>query len=290
MVTTPTSRGFEGLARKAKSSLEESGSTSLFVGFGTLKWELEGDPMESPLILAPVRLTGGTGRNKVFELAWTTVVRLLRTSACWRSSTRNSSSRSLDYVNHRKMDMGSTSTRPSSVREALLQRAVPFAVEEGLVLGNFQFSTFRIWKDVDDHWARSSRLPWSSTWLRPSTRIYLAPRNTYPDVDLPLPADESQYEAIQAAIAGETFVLEGPPGTGKSQTITNIIAGALGAGNASCSSRKAGCTEVVKQRLDQVGVGAFSLDLHGRTRKRAEVAALIREGSGDPDRDRPRRG
>ena len=46
----------------------------------------------------------------------------------------------------------------------------------------------------------------------------------------PLMADCSQFEAIAEAAAGATFVLHGPPGTGKSQTITNIIANCLNQG------------------------------------------------------------
>ncbi|MEO6470356.1 MAG: DUF4011 domain-containing protein, partial [Aeromicrobium sp.] len=269
-----------GLARKAKSSLEESGSTSLFIGIGILKWELEGKPMESPLILAPVRLTGGTGRNKVFELSLD------------ESGTSTPNFCLLEKLNEvfelkipglrepQEDGFGLDVDKAlQSVREVLLQRQLPFSVEEGLVLGNFQFSTFRIWKDVDDHWARFLEAPVVKHLVETYNQDFPLPDSSkYPDVDLPLPADESQYEAIQAAIAGETFVLEGPPGTGKSQTITNIIAGALASGKRVLFvAEKPAALEVVKRRLDQVGVGAFSLDLHGRTRKRAEVAAAIRE-------------
>jgi predicted ATPase with chaperone activity len=36
-------------------------------------------------------------------------------------------------------------------------------------------------------------------------------------------ADSSQLRALCTAADGKDFVLEGPPGTGKSQTITNLI-------------------------------------------------------------------
>ena len=47
------------------------------------------------------------------------------------------------------------------------------------------------------------------------------------DIVLPIIADSSQLEAIYEAVHDKTFILHGPPGTGKSQTITNIIANAL---------------------------------------------------------------
>ena len=49
-----------------------------------------------------------------------------------------------------------------------------------------------------------------------------------------LDADSSQHEAIEAVKAGAHLVMDGPPGTGKSQTIANIIAEARRAGR-SCS-------------------------------------------------------
>ena len=57
-------------------------------------------------------------------------------------------------------------------------------------------------------------------------RIHLHPR----DIFCPRSADSSQLAAVMAAAAGHDFVLEGPPGTGKSQTITNIISHCLAHG------------------------------------------------------------
>jgi len=244
-----------GLARKARSSLEESGSTSLFAGIGLLKWELEGKPMESPLILAPVRLTGGTGRNKLFEL-----------------SLDDSGTSTPNFCLLEKLDEVFEIKIPGlrepqqdgfgldvdkalqAVREALLQRQLPFSVEEGMVLGNFQFSTFRIWKDVDDHWARFLEAPVVKHLVETYNQDFPAPdASKYPDVDLPQPADESQYEAVQAAIAGETFVLEGPPGTGKSQTTSLLVR--------------------------WLRVSGFSSSLRSRRRWKWSSSALIRWGS-----------
>jgi hypothetical protein len=45
-----------------------------------------------------------------------------------------------------------------------------------------------------------------------------------------LDADSSQRQCLAAAADGRSFIIEGPPGTGKSQTITNLIADALGRG------------------------------------------------------------
>ncbi len=53
---------------------------------------------------------------------------------------------------------------------------------------------------------------------------------------MPVPADSSQLDAVADAVGGRTFVLEGPPGTGKSQTITNLLAHAMAERHAGCCS------------------------------------------------------
>jgi KaiC/GvpD/RAD55 family RecA-like ATPase len=66
-------------------------------------------------------------------------------------------------------------------------------------------------------------------------------------------------------MAGRTFILQGPPGTGKSQTITNLLARALSEGKRVLFvAQKKDALDVVKKRLDDAGLGAFSLDLHDK--------------------------
>src|SRR5207342_301793 len=79
----------------------------------------------------------------------------------------------------------------------------------------------------------------------------------------PIPADASQTAAVGEAAAGRTFVLEGPPGTGKSQTITNLIAQSLANGKRVLFvAEKRAALEVVQRRLTEVGLGPFCLELH----------------------------
>ena len=83
--------------------------------------------------------------------------------------------------------------------------------------------------------------------------------NIYPVVD----ADSSQLEAIKMAANGESFVLEGPPGSGKSQTITNIIASLIGNGkHVLFVSEKLRALNVVYENLKRVGLNEFAIELH----------------------------
>ncbi|MGW7402192.1 DUF3320 domain-containing protein [Streptomyces sp. NPDC054833] len=93
------------------------------------------------------------------------------------------------------------------------------------------------------------------------------------DTPLVLDADTSQRQAVAAAVAGRSFVLDGPPGTGKSQTITNIIAGLMHAGRSVLFvSEKAAALDVVLQRLKSVGLDSYAFALHSRNTSRKAVA------------------
>ena len=67
-------------------------------------------------------------------------------------------------------------------------------------------------------------------------------------------ADSSQHSALVHALSGQNLVIEGPPGTGKSQTITNLIAAMLAKGKTVLFvSEKLAALEVVRRRLDDAG-------------------------------------
>src|SRR5947209_15030417 len=100
------------------------------------------------------------------------------------------------------------------------------------------------------------------------------PGRTYHILD----SDSSQHEAIEAAKRGASLVLDGPPGTGKSQTIANVIAEFLAAGKTVLFvSEKTAALEVVKRRLDDRRLGDFCLEVHShKANKRAVIAELGR--------------
>ncbi|MBX6363594.1 MAG: DUF4011 domain-containing protein, partial [Gemmatimonadetes bacterium] len=100
------------------------------------------------------------------------------------------------------------------------------------------------------------------------------PEATFQVVD----ADASQLRAIAAVARGHDLVLEGPPGTGKSQTITNLVAHALSAGKRILFvSEKMAALQVVYGRLKAVGLGDACLELHSqKANKRAVLQELRR--------------
>lgn len=96
----------------------------------------------------------------------------------------------------------------------------------------------------------------------------------HPKSDLPLiyDADSSQHSALIDVLAGHNRVIEGPPGTGKSQTITNLIAAGLQAGKTILFvAEKLAALEVVKTRLTLAGLDPFVLELHSNKTNKKRV-------------------
>src|SRR5690606_26057362 len=89
-------------------------------------------------------------------------------------------------------------------------------------------------------------------------------------------ADSSQHSALVDVMRGEDLVIEGPPGTGKSQTITNMISAAMAQGKKVLFvAEKRAALEVVKNRLTRAGLGEFCLELHSHKSQKSAVAASI---------------
>jgi very-short-patch-repair endonuclease len=90
------------------------------------------------------------------------------------------------------------------------------------------------------------------------------PDFTPPDQEyLVLDSDSSQQWAINSALKGQNLVIEGPPGTGKSQTIANLIASYMAIGKTVLFvAEKRAAIDAVKKRIDAVGLGDCFLDLH----------------------------
>ena len=91
-----------------------------------------------------------------------------------------------------------------------------------------------------------------------------------------LDADPSQIAVIEDVKAGRNLAVEGPPGTGKSQTIVNMVAELMAANKSVLFvSEKMAALEVVKNRLDNVGLGDFCLELHSRKSNKKEFLANL---------------
>ena len=97
-----------------------------------------------------------------------------------------------------------------------------------------------------------------------------------------LDADPWQARTIQTVLKypNSHATVEGPPGTGKSQTIRNLIAALIAQGKSVlfvCEKRAA--LDVVKRRLETVGLDHLVLDLHGAEITRRKIYAQLQRAT-----------
>ena len=77
---------------------------------------------------------------------------------------------------------------------------------------------------------------------------------------------------------GQNLAVEGPPGTGKSQMIVNAIAAAIAnKKKVLFVAEKTAALDVVKSRLEAVGLGEFVLPLQAERSTREKVIASVRD-------------
>jgi hypothetical protein len=272
------------LANKAKTIVEETGANNLYLAFGMMHWTLNDRELRSPLVLIPVTITtanrGTSFRITIDESGESTpnycLLEKLRVSFGLQIPGLSAPSEDASGI-----DLAGTFR---AVREAVDQAGLPFRVEESVDLSVLQFAKFRLWKDLDENWETLAKNSLVSHLVHTPLDAFTDPVAASPEVDLdalggavPVPADSSQLEAVAEAVEGRTFVLEGPPGTGKSQTITNLLARSLADGKRVLFvAEKRAALDVVKKRLESVGLGAFSLDLHDKGARPNAVRAQIR--------------
>jgi very-short-patch-repair endonuclease len=187
----------------------------------------------------------------------------------------------------------------AAVTDAIKAQA-GWQVTTEIYLGLFAFQKFVMYKDLDGNGAAFgghrlvrqlvTRKGGDLSMLPDDVREMVLdegfpPEGTAQVVD----ADSSQLRAIAAVSRGHDLVLEGPPGTGKSQTITNLIAQALSAGQSVLFvAEKMAALSVVHDRLVRAGLGDFCLELHSsKANKRAVVKEIARSLDASLQRPRP---
>lgn len=264
------------LYRKNKEADEETGSKILYLAFGFLRWHENegGEARYAPLVLQPVALKktrSGAGFALVCqddELSVNaTLLEFLKQ----------------EYdVDIRGLDGALQGLKISEILAMIRMEAAKmkgWKVFDDVYLSAFSFARYHMWQDVRQNIAEFSKNPIVSSLLHnrnelkdTSDATLREDESKVTDTLLPLTADASQWEAIALSQTGKTFVLHGPPGTGKSQTITNIIANALNDGRRVLFvAEKQAALSVVKKRLDGIGLGDFCLELHSGKTSKAEV-------------------
>ena len=273
-----------GLAHKARTVIDETGANNLYLALGTLLWQLDGRDLRSPLVLVPVHLQA-RARGREYQLVLDEAG-ISTPNFCLLEKLRQVHGLSVPGLAEPVEDDTGIDLAAAlhAVRTAMAAAGLPYRVEETADLAILAFAKFRLWRDLDQHWSELARNPLVAHLIDSPTEPFADPVPLSGPADLdalaatcPVSADGSQLAAIADAVAGRTFVLEGPPGTGKSQTITNLLTRAVAEGRRVLFvAEKRAALDVVTRRLDAVGLGPFCLDLHDKASRPTTIRARVR--------------
>ena len=280
------SRNLDNLYRSARSSLEETGANTLFLALGVLRWvdSKRGNQVRlAPIMLFPVDIVRKSAKTGY-------ILRLRddepQINVSLIEMLRQDYEISIDGLDPLPQDDAGVDTRlvlNTFVNKIIDQEG--WEVLETAAIGLFSFSQFVMFNDIRSHEEElrlskvvnsmmEGHLTWEPHLLDPDEPVDPS------ELLLPVETDASQLFAVKAAVEGHSFVLHGPPGTGKSQTITTIIANALARGKKVLFvAEKMAALEVVERRLAALGLDPFCLEVHSTKATKNHVLDQIKRAS-----------
>ena len=288
-------RRLGNLRRRQDEWETEQGLQVLYLALGVLHWiDEDGEKAVAPLLLLPAKLRRENLRTE-FRLSEVDDDPLRNETLAVKLSEFG--------IELPEIDQESLSEYFDLVREMVATRT-DWTVEDSVHLGIFAYSKLAMWRDLGtlkDGGTENEVVRGLSGLSLPVRQE----KNPFvDDLDLPvedlkggklddllpikdqftvLPADYSQLKAIALAAQGHSLVVHGPPGTGKSQTIANIISTFMATGRTVLFvSEKKAALDVVKKRLDDAGLGTFCLDIHTGRGHKASVYEQLRESVRGP--------
>jgi hypothetical protein len=280
----------KNLSRKSNTAIEESGCNPLFLTLGLIKWydnehaaSHGTGALYAPIFILPVKMPRHkVGPNYTIEYSFDDLSLNTTIFEYFKQVFH------LDFSqisgNMPRLESGQADIRLiyNFIREKISSFKGWSLLEEPSTLALFSFARFVMWNDIRTH--REDMLKNSFVaslvsgvpeWHEPANLIginELDEKLNPTSLAIPLSADSSQIEAIASSSAGASFVLDGPPGTGKSQTIANMITNFLYEGkHVLFVAEKGVALEVVKRRLDELGLGQFCLEIPSVTTAKSDV-------------------
>ncbi|HEX8693463.1 MAG TPA: DUF3320 domain-containing protein [Longimicrobium sp.] len=294
-------RSLRRIDEQARETIEEQGVNALFLALGMLHYrdaKDAGEVYRAPLLLLPVVLTRRSAAAG-YTVAATDDDPIVNPTLA-------------EYLRQNFGVVLPDIPDPSTIADdydlqqffAAVTAAVAnqpgWRVTTEIYLGLFAFQKFVMYKDLEANGAAfaAHRLVRQLVTRKGEAVVGLPDEVRAMELDAEFPpertaqvvdADSSQLRAIAAVSRRHDLVLEGPPGTGKSQTITNLIAQALASGQSVLFvAEKMAALQVVHDRLVRAGLGDFCLELHStKANKRAVVKEIARSLDASLQRPRP---
>jgi len=282
-------RRVQTIHRKARELLEERGIRAGYLAVGLARWdELFLEPA-APVLLRGLTITATRARHDDFELtlddeAEVNPVLLHKLASQFGAATEALADEPVDKI-------------PDLLYDAALAAEIPgFEITGRRVIGTFTYAKLPMVRDLQ---AAGELLADSDVVAAIAGDLEaqeLLSADAGADADGPgldspeddfsvLDADSSQRTAISAVLSGRSLVIHGPPGTGKSQTIANLIAALVARGRkVMFVAEKRAAIDAVLSRLKGVELGDMVLDIHDGTRDRVRIARDLGEALDEAQR------
>jgi hypothetical protein len=278
-------RNLKSLQSRSLLDYMERGVRILHAAFGTLNWvDIETkEKVQSPLILVPLELTRETIRQP-YNIALPPVEDEAVLNPALQVKLKNDYKIELPPLPE-EWDEQKLIDYFNLVEQTVFEMG--WKIEPSVDLGLFSFQKLVIYKDLESNAAlvtqhsiiraiagiKEENLILNGLPEEKDVDKIEDPAKTYQVLD----ADSSQRVSIEYALRGQSFVMKGPPGTGKSQTIANMIAECIANGKSVLFvSDKMAALEVVYKRLSQVGLSHFCLELHSSKANKQQVVAELK--------------
>lgn len=273
--------------KKVKEFQEERGIDVGYLAVGTVTWPVsKGTPPNAPLLLRELDFVDPPARNgdcklRLAEFSAVNPALLRALNAEYRLSLHDDSFADL------LEDGGDAPFEQVASRlQALCESAVKLEIKPRFLVGTFSFAKLPMVRDVES----AGTLLAESAMVRAicgdaeaqgairgevtEPGLYQVPRPA--DEFLVFDSDSSQSRAIDAIVDGTNLVVDGPPGTGKSQTIANLIATLTARGRKVLFvAEKRAAIDAVLSRISRVGLSGLVMDIHGGAGNRRAVAAEL---------------
>jgi very-short-patch-repair endonuclease len=280
------SRRVDAIRAKAKENEEERGIQTMFLAIGMATWKAPdgGKDPQAPVFLLPVTITEPAKRIHINRGGDLLINRVML--QFWSEEHK-----------HKPHTFDADEPIETKILDALHQVELAgrsldgFSVSTECYLGNFSFAKMAMVEDLRRNEAllALNRLICAIAGDRDAQQAIRESAGSIEcceldmidptDEAIVLEADEYQRQAIHSLTRFESDgIIDGPPGTGKSQTIANLIAALVADGKRVLFvAEKRAALDAVFKRLAQAGLDDFVLDLHGAEARRKNVYERLRQ-------------
>lgn len=282
LLASDDSKKLKKYIKESNSAKEETGSPTLYLALGSVICR-SGAQIEAPFLLLPITVTKDRLADS-FTMSYDFDDIHLNTTFFEFVKIKVPGA---DYSSVYGFDSDGNITDLKLTIERMAKADLVVDISQAYI-ANFSFGHYVMWKDITDRKEELLKNDVIRSFVENKSLIENKPEVPEPSEEsienyeimerfaAPCPYDSTQLRAILECGAGNSFILDGPPGTGKSQTIVNMIVNAFyNRKTVLFVAQKQAALDVVRKRLRKLGLDRFVLELYSnKANKQAMLSRL----------------